>query len=88
MKEIVRVAKDERIIIICTIHQPSTKVYAGFDQVMIMSRGRQAFTGDVTDATEYFESIGCMSAVFALPMSFYFFFSKFYSVSSNLFLFF
>lgn len=26
MQEIVRVAKEERIIIVCTIHQPSTKV--------------------------------------------------------------
>jgi ABC-type multidrug transport system ATPase subunit len=58
MQEIVRVAKDERIIILCTIHQPSTKVYNGFDQVMILSKGREAFTGNVTDATPYFEQIG------------------------------
>ena len=58
MNEIIRVAKDERIIIICTIHQPSTKVYNSFDQVMILSKGREAFTGDVKDATPYFDSIG------------------------------
>lgn len=58
MKEIVRVAKEERMIIICTIHQPSTKVYNGFDQVMILSQGREAYTGPVSEATAYFESIG------------------------------
>jgi energy-coupling factor transporter ATP-binding protein EcfA2 len=58
MQEIVRVAKEERIIIVCTIHQPSTKVYNGFDQLMIMSRGRQAFSGDVKEAIPHFESIG------------------------------
>jgi len=58
MQEITRVAKEERLIILCTIHQPSTKVYNGFDEVMIMSKGRQAFTGDVKDATPYFDSIG------------------------------
>ncbi|CAB9505533.1 Putative white-brown complex homolog protein 30 [Seminavis robusta] len=58
MKEIVRVAKDERIIIVCTIHQPSTKVYNGFDQLMIMSKGREVFAGDVADSIPYFESIG------------------------------
>jgi hypothetical protein len=58
MSEIVRVAKEERIIILCTIHQPSTKVYNSFDQVMIMSRGREAFGGEKEDAIPYFESIG------------------------------
>lgn len=59
MKEIVRVAKEERLIICCSIHQPSTKVYNGFDQLMILSRGREAFRGDLKDAPHYFESIGC-----------------------------
>jgi ABC-type multidrug transport system ATPase subunit len=58
MQEIDRVAKDEKLVIVCTIHQPSTKVYNGFDQVMILSRGREAFMGDVGDAAPYFESIG------------------------------
>lgn len=58
MKEIVRVAKAENIIIVCTIHQPSTKVYNGFDKLMLMSRGREAFSGDVKDAIPYFNSIG------------------------------
>ena len=58
MNEIIRVAKDERLVILCTIHQPSTKVYNSFDQVMILSKGREAYTGDVADATSYFESIG------------------------------
>ena len=58
MQEIVRVAKEERLIVFCTIHQPSTKVYNGFDQLMIMSRGREAFAGDVSDAIPYFEGIG------------------------------
>eukprot|EP00538_Stauroneis_constricta_P011077 CAMPEP_0119551744 /NCGR_PEP_ID=MMETSP1352-20130426/4913_1 /TAXON_ID=265584 /ORGANISM="Stauroneis constricta, Strain CCMP1120" /LENGTH=649 /DNA_ID=CAMNT_0007597857 /DNA_START=239 /DNA_END=2188 /DNA_ORIENTATION=+ len=58
MQEISRVAKEENLIIVCTIHQPSTKVYNGFDQVMIMSRGRQAFSGDVDKAAPYFDRIG------------------------------
>lgn len=58
MQEITRVAREERLIIVCTIHQPSTKVYNGFDQVMIMSKGREAFSGNVEDAAPYFNSIG------------------------------
>lgn len=58
MQEIRRVAKEERLIIVCSIHQPSTKVYNGFDEVMILSKGREAFTGNVSDATPYFDEIG------------------------------
>ena len=58
MKEIVRVAKEERLIICCSSHQPSTKVYNGFDQLMILSRGREAFRGDLHAAPKYFKSIG------------------------------
>jgi hypothetical protein len=58
MREITRVAKEERLIIICTIHQPSTKVYSGFDQLMILSKGRETFVGNANAASAYFDSIG------------------------------
>eukprot|EP00543_Licmophora_paradoxa_P010313 CAMPEP_0202476776 /NCGR_PEP_ID=MMETSP1360-20130828/93594_1 /ASSEMBLY_ACC=CAM_ASM_000848 /TAXON_ID=515479 /ORGANISM="Licmophora paradoxa, Strain CCMP2313" /LENGTH=637 /DNA_ID=CAMNT_0049103991 /DNA_START=32 /DNA_END=1945 /DNA_ORIENTATION=- len=58
MQEILRVAREEKLIILCTIHQPSTKVYNGFDQVMILSKGREAFAGNVREAGQYFASIG------------------------------
>jgi ABC-type multidrug transport system ATPase subunit len=58
MQEIVRVAKEENLIILCTIHQPSTKVYQGFDEVMVLSKGREAYTGNVKESVPYFESIG------------------------------
>jgi len=58
MQEIVKVAKEERLIILCTIHQPSTKVYNGFDMLMLLSKGREAFTGNVSDAAPYFAKIG------------------------------
>lgn len=71
MHEIVRVAKDERLIIVCTIHQPSTKVYNGFDKVMILSKGREAFAGDVTDAIPYFDSIGSPCPANTNPAEFF-----------------
>jgi ABC-type multidrug transport system ATPase subunit len=58
MREIKRVAEEEHIIVICTIHQPSTKVYNGFDQVMLLSKGREAFVGNANAASAYFDSIG------------------------------
>jgi ABC-type multidrug transport system ATPase subunit len=58
MTEITSVAKSENLIIICTIHQPSSKVFSKFDKVMILSKGREAFVGDVHDAGPYFEHLG------------------------------
>jgi len=62
MHEITRVAKQERLAILCTIHQPSSKVYNDFDQVMLLSKGRVAYVGGAATASEYFDSIG-----YALP---------------------
>lgn len=58
MHEITRVARQERLVILCTIHQPSTKVYNDFDQVMILSKGRIAYVGEAHAASMYFDSIG------------------------------
>lgn len=58
MGEIVRIAREERLIVVCTIHQPSSKVYSSFDGLMILSRGREAYNGNINDATEYFDLIG------------------------------
>lgn len=44
--------------ILCTIHQPSSEVYALFDQVLIMAEGRTAFLGDAKEALNFFKSVG------------------------------
>jgi ABC-type multidrug transport system ATPase subunit len=71
MQEIVRVAKEERLIIMCTIHQPSTKVFNGFDELMIMSRGRTAYAGDVNESVDYFQSIGYPIPAATNPAEYY-----------------
>ena len=58
MQEIVRIAKEENLVTLCTIHQPSSKVYSNFDQAMIMSQGRIAYLGDVDDSVQHFADIG------------------------------
>ena len=53
-----QLAKRDNLIIITTIHQPSTAVFNGFDQVMILSQGREAYVGDATKSVEWFASQG------------------------------
>ncbi|XP_020900669.1 protein white isoform X3 [Exaiptasia diaphana] len=52
-----RLASQGRTIV-CTIHQPSSEVYAMFSSVMYMAEGRVAFLGSSIKALPYFDSLG------------------------------
>ena len=39
--------------IVCTIHQPSSEVYAMFDRILLMAEGRTAFLGDAKNAVTF-----------------------------------
>ncbi len=58
VEELRALAKSEKIIIITSIHQPSTKVYNKFDLVMLLSKGKQAYMGKAKEAPQYFAHIG------------------------------
>ena len=42
--------------IVCTIHQPSSQVFAMFDRVLLMAEGRVAFLGETNEAMDFFQS--------------------------------
>lgn len=44
--------------VIAVIHQPSQKVFSMFDDLLLLSEGRQMYFGEVKKARAYFESIG------------------------------
>lgn len=44
--------------VVCTIHQPSSELYAMFDKLLIMAEGRVAFLGSPDQATEFFRELG------------------------------
>jgi ABC-type multidrug transport system ATPase subunit len=58
MKFLKDLAVAANIAIVCTIHQPSSAVYNGFDRVMLLSKGRIAFLGAAAEALPYFREIG------------------------------
>ena len=51
-------ATEANIAICCTIHQPSTAVFNGFDRIMLLSKGRIAYLGPAGKTASYFASIG------------------------------
>jgi ABC-type multidrug transport system ATPase subunit len=58
MRAIKSLAVQKNLIVVCTIHQPSTTVYQLFDNVTILSQGRLAYTGLRVGAVPHFASIG------------------------------
>uniref|UniRef100_A0A0P5IC49 Protein white n=1 Tax=Daphnia magna TaxID=35525 RepID=A0A0P5IC49_9CRUS len=44
--------------VVCTIHQPSSEVFALFDRILLMAEGRTAFLGPVSEALSFFSSQG------------------------------
>lgn len=43
-------------VVVCTVHQPSSQVFALFDRVLLMTEGRTAFMGTANKALEFFAS--------------------------------
>lgn len=44
--------------VMCTIHQPSSEVFAMFDKLLLMAEGRVAYLGPAKDAIQFFGSCG------------------------------
>ena len=59
--------------VICTIHQPSSEVFAMFDRILLMAEGRTAFLGPIDDALQYFASHGMPCPANYNPADFYIF---------------
>lgn len=49
-------AKKQRTVMV-TIHQPSSEVFALFDHILLLTDGRLAFMGSVSEAKEFYASL-------------------------------
>jgi hypothetical protein len=58
MVELRRLAKTEKMIILYTVRQPSTKVYNTFDKMLILSKGQQIYFGKMKSAKSHFAKLG------------------------------
>ena len=57
--------------IVCTIHQPSSEIFALFDRLMLLSGGRVAYSGKATDAMQYFDKQGMPCPTYSNPADFF-----------------
>ena len=58
MNYISTVAKRHQIIVIASIHQPSSTTFAIFDRVLLLSEGKTCFYGSTNEVSSYFHRIG------------------------------
>jgi ABC-type multidrug transport system ATPase subunit len=58
------------LIVIASIHQPSTSTFNLFDKLLLMSQGKTQYFGPVKDVAGHYESIGYRMPVHVNPAEF------------------
>jgi ABC-type multidrug transport system ATPase subunit len=64
------IAKKHKIIVIASIHQPSTTTFELFDKLLLLSQGKTAYNGPVAEVKNYFASIGHDMPLYMNPAEF------------------
>ncbi|KAI9781012.1 MAG: hypothetical protein M1816_002609 [Peltula sp. TS41687] len=58
MSYLKKVARRSKIIVIASIHQPSTTTFNLFDKLYLLSKGKLCYGGTITGVQGYFENLG------------------------------
>ncbi|KAF2105736.1 ATP-binding cassette transporter-like protein [Lophiotrema nucula] len=64
------IAKKYKILVIASIHQPSTTTFELFDKLLLMSLGKVAYNGPVSGIKDYFDALGYSMPLFTNPAEF------------------
>src|SRR5687767_3977652 len=59
-----------KILVIASIHQPSTTTFELFDKLMLLSRGKIAYNGPIPLVRDYFASLGHSMPLYMNPAEF------------------
>ncbi|KAK7417017.1 hypothetical protein QQZ08_011775 [Neonectria magnoliae] len=61
------VARRNNLIVVCSIHQPSTSTFNLFDKLLLLSAGRSQYFGPVSAIAEYYEEAGAAVPQYVNP---------------------
>ena len=64
------VAKKHNLIVIASIHQPSTSTFAMFDMLLLLCQGYTAYSGPVSEVQSHFDSCGFPIPLYMNPAEF------------------
>ena len=65
-----QLAKRTGLIVVCSIHQPSTSTFELFDKLLLLSAGRPHYFGAISQLIDYYASIGVTIPERANPADF------------------
>ncbi|GLE08788.1 hypothetical protein PINS_up020203 [Pythium insidiosum] len=65
-----QLARDGRTVI-ATIHQPSSELFTLFDKLYLLADGATVYSGNASDAVEYFAKLGLQCPSFVNPTDFF-----------------
>jgi len=65
-------AQEANSTVVCTLHQPSSDIFALFDDLMILLGGHVVFNGPAADAVPHFGGVGFPCPQYANPADFLF----------------
>ncbi|PKS04912.1 hypothetical protein jhhlp_008277 [Lomentospora prolificans] len=71
IRYIKEISKRNNLIIISSIHQPSTATYQLFDKLALLSLGKTCYFGPINDAPDYFNRIGYQMPPATNPAEFF-----------------
>ncbi|KAF2837618.1 putative ABC transporter [Patellaria atrata CBS 101060] len=64
------IAKRHNLLVIASIHQPSTATFDLFDKLLLLSEGKTAYNGPVPKVRDYFDSLGFTMPLYTNPAEF------------------
>ena len=66
-----KLAREKNLLVVYTIHQPSTDIFGLFDNLCILHEGRNIYFGKAQDCLDYFEAIDYKCPEDRNPMDYY-----------------
>ncbi|KAH0534117.1 hypothetical protein FGG08_007291 [Glutinoglossum americanum] len=70
MSFVKKVAKRHNLLVVASIHQPSTSTFELFDKLLLLSAGKTCYYGPVDQVKPYFDSIGFPMPLMTNPAEF------------------
>lgn len=70
MSYVKQVARENGLIVVASIHQPSTATFELFDKLLLLSGGKTCFNGFIPEVKPYFDSIGFVMPLQTNPAEF------------------